>query len=66
MTDVVTHKFSGSKHEGKFYTIWALCGYIEDYDLDDRKKWQTPFIREDYTCEDCLATYAMDMLANVP
>jgi hypothetical protein len=67
MKEEVTHKRSGCSEKGRIYTIKALCGYFESYDMGYNKKFQTPFISTpDYTCEDCKAAYAMEVLGNLP
>ena len=60
--DVITHRFHYQHHNANTYTVWGLCGYAEVYDMDVKKKWDTPFIRDNYTCEECKMQLGLEML----
>ena len=58
----ITHKLDSQNHSKSTYTIRALCGYFEVYDLEIHKKHQTPFIREGFNCEECLREEGLALL----
>lgn len=63
----ITHMHTVSAQKGRTFTINALCGYFEVYELVTGQRWDTPFIgTNDFTCEDCKAEYALQLLADLP
>jgi hypothetical protein len=65
--EVTPKRLPSSQRAGNTYTIKAICGFWVTYEFGHNKKFQTPFITTpDYTCEECKAAYALEVLGNVP
>ena len=58
----ITHKLDSQNHSKHIFTIRGLCGYYEVYDLEVHKQYDTPFIEEDYNCEECLREEGLALL----
>jgi hypothetical protein len=60
--NVVTHKVVSQTTSKHIFTIRALCGYFEVYDMEIQKQYDTPFVQDNYTCEECLSAEGLRLL----